>query len=306
MSLLRYALAVALVGVISLAVMAWLWPINDDFRSQNPAWNGTGQLSELPGVEPLEKLADLPAETAGTTFIVVPYLAFGPDELAALDGFLEAGGTLIVANDYGYGNQILEHLGVPGRFSGEALLDPLHRYKNDWLPLITRYEGDALTQGVASLVLNHATTLEGVAAADVLAWSSSFSFLDLDGNGEWNEAEPQGPFPVITSQPLAQGRLVLVADPSLFINGMEELGDNLAFAYNIASNAPGGLFIDQSHLPPSSLHKAKDVLEVFRNAAVTPAGRLGLVLLPLLIIPLLLWAGKKDSRSNGRGDRDDS
>ena len=306
MSLFRYALAVAVVGVIALAVMAWFWPINDDFRSQNPAWNGSEQLSELPGVEALEKLADLPAEAAGTTLIVVPYIAFSLDELAALDGFLEAGGTLIVADDYSYGNQLLEHLGVATRFSGVVLLDPLHSHKNGWLPLVSHFRGDALTEGVASLVFNHATILEGMAAADVLAWSSSFSFLDVDKNGVWSEAESQGPFPVIASQLLAQGHLVIVADPSIFINGMEELGDNLTFIENIASNAPGGLFIDQSHLPPSSLHKAKDVLEVFRDAAVTPAGRLGLVLLSVVVIPLLMWTGKKAISPNGKGDGDDS
>ena len=61
--------------------------------------------------------------------------------------------------------------------------------------------------------------------------SSSFSFLDLNENGTHEDDEPFGPLPVICRETIADGQVVLVADPSLFINSMNPIDENEIFIY---------------------------------------------------------------------------
>lgn len=309
MSLPRFLLAVSLVMVILLAVMAWFLPSNDDFSVENPSWNGVQSLSPLVPALPLELLSQLPPSPQGAALILIPYLPFSQAELEVLAEFVGGGGSLFLADDYGYGNQVLEYLGLSVRFSGSALLDPLVCYKNQWLPRILRLTSSPVTTDVDSLVFNHATSLSHVAEDDILARSSSFSFLDIDGDQKWDEGEPKGPLPVISSHQLSSGQVIVIADPSIFINSMAALDGNQRFIENISAITSGGLYIDQSRLPPSNLHEAKKLLSGFHDFAVTPLGTLGLVIVPLLVIPVLLWPGrnkKADGQMLGKGDTNDN
>ena len=300
MTLRRYGLVLTLALVVALAVLAWFLPSNEDFRTENPSWNGSGDFSALVSALPLISLADLPPAPAGTGLILVPYREFSQSELTALEGYVSDGGILFLADDYGFGNQVLNHLGLELRFAGVALLDPLASYKNQQMPRLTRLAESPLTDGLEILVLNNATSLTGVADEDVLAWSSSFSFLDINDNDAWDEGEATGPLPVISEHRLGTGRVIAVADPSLFINGMAPLEDNLGFIQNVAAMAPAGLYIDQSHLPPSSLHQTKDLLADLRDFIVTPGGTVALVIVFLIVTPLLAWPPKKNRKDTER------
>ena len=300
MTLRRYGLVLTLALVVALALLAWFLPSNEDFRTENPSWNGSGDFSSLVSASPLGSLTDLPTVPAGTGLVLVPYLEFSQSELAALESYVSGGGSLFLADDYGFGNQVLNHLGLELRFSGVALLDPLASYKNQQLPRLARLTEGPLTAGLEILVLNNATSLTGAVDEDVLAWSSSFSFLDINDNDAWDEGEAVGPLPVISVHRLGEGRVIAVADPSLFINGMASLYDNLGFIQNVAAMAPVGLYLDQSHLPPSSLHQTKDLLTDLRDFIVTPGGTVALVIVFLIVTPLLTWPPGKNRKDTER------
>jgi len=291
--------------VIILTAVVWFMPSGEDFRADNPSWNGTREISSLPGALPVLSLSDLPPSPGGSlaglspsptgaTLILIPYLDFTPAELEALDSFVTGGGTLVLADDYGHGNQVLEYLGLEARFSGQALLDPLACYKNKWFPRVSRIIPSPLTDDTGELVLNHATCLVEVETIDVLALSSTFSFLDLNGNESSDEGEPAGPLPVISRHDLGSGEVVLIADPSIFINSMDTFGSNATLVQNIAAITTSGLLIDQSHLPPSSLHHVKGLLAGVRGSLITPAGAVGLVIAALAITLVPVWYKKGD------------
>jgi len=289
MNLHKFLVALTVAIVITLAAVMWFTPTNEDFRTGNPFWNGTKEATLSHSFSPLETLASLPSSPGGSNLILIPYLQFSPTELETVHNFIIQGGTLILADDYGYGNQILEYLGFRARFSGQPLLDPLINYKTEWFPKISRFKSSSLTNNIDNLVLNHATCLLEVEAADVLASSSSFSFLDLNGNQIREESEPVGPLPIIAQHNLGSGQVILIADPSLFINGMETLGDNDKFIQNIAALTTSDFLIDQSHLPPSNLHQTKNLLASIRGALITPLGTIGMVVLVLAITLMPLW-----------------
>ena len=289
MELRKFVMILTMALVIILAIVVWLFPSNEDFRAENPFWNGTRDISSSFPASPLASLSDLPPSPQGSTLILIPYLDFTPAELGELKSFVTQGGTLVLADDYGYGNQILEYMGLKARFSGEILLDPLFNRKNKWFPRISHLASSSVTSNTESLILNHATCLSDVEASDVLALSSSFSFLDLNGNQSWDEGEPTGPLPVISRHSLGSGKMILISDPSIFINSMETIESNYNFIQNLAAITTAELLIDQSHLPPSNLHQTKNLLAYTRNYLITPVGTLGLVILALTITLMPVW-----------------
>ncbi len=285
MGLRKYLIILTAALLLVLAVAIWFYPSNEDFRTENFFWNGTGETLGSYEVSPLESFSELPQRPAGTTLLLIPYLYFTSDELAELNSFVSRGGTLVLADDYGHGNQVLEYLGIKVRFSREVLLDPLSNYKNKWFPVIARLKDDPLTANTDSLVFNHATSLVNVENSDVIAFSSMFSFLDLNSNQTWDNEESTGPFPVISQHKLGRGQILLIADPSIFINSMEPLGGNSNFIKNIAAAATSGFIIDHTHLPSSNLHQTKDILERARGLLAAP---LGILLVMVLILALTL------------------
>ncbi len=106
----------------------------------------------------------------------------------------------------------------------------------------------------------------------MVAYSSTFSFLDVNGDGSSNNNEPNGPFPVVAYSPVGQGIVVAVADPSLMINGMIGLDDNLQFINNVVGVQGGSsaVFADQSHLPKEPLDDAKATIAVVYGAVSSP------------------------------------
>jgi hypothetical protein len=291
-ALRRFLAVIAAFTLVALLLAAWFLPDSEDFRVANRSWNGLSGLDGTFSFRPLASLDDLPAATEGSTLVIIPYLDFTAPQLEKLGRYVARGGSLILADDYGYGNRLLAHLGLRARFSGQVLLDPLVNYKNEYFPRVVRFEPDPVTDGLDSLVLDHATSLTGTDAADVLALSSSFSFLDDNGSGARDDGEPAGPLPVVARTRLGQGRVVIVADPSIFINSITPLGDNARFIQNLADASPA-LYIDQSHLDASELGLTRGRLKAARGVLAGPPGTVLVVAAAVIIVMLPVWRREK-------------
>jgi len=288
----RFLLIITVTLLIALILTVWFFPSNDDFRVDNPFWNGIRDVRADFQVQPLDSLADLPSSPDGATLLVRPYQSCTSAELEHLNQFVARGGNLIMADDYGHGNQILESLGLEARFSGQILLDPLINYKNKHFPRIIHVQPDPLTVNTDHLVFNHATSLINIAGSNTLALSSPFSFLDYNGDGTRDSGEPTGPLPVISRHGLGSGQVILISDPSLFINSMDTIASNDSFIQNIAANTPV-LYIDQSLLTSSELHRTKSWLQQVRSLFSTPAGTAVLVLAAIIVALIPIWQKKK-------------
>ena len=291
-------LVILAAGIMLLIVLAaWFLPLDEDFRMENPFWNGFRNLSASYPVQSLESFADITLLSRGTTLILVPNISLTSGELEQLNSYIKEGGRLILADDYGHGNQILEYLGLEVRFSGEVLLDPLINYKTEYFPKIIHFTSDPLTINTESLVLNHATCLVSTTDDSAIALSSSFSFLDRNENGTYEDDEISGPLPVICREMLGDGQVVLVADPSLFINSMNAIDENEGFIQNIADTTTS-LYIDQSHLPPSDLHRTKILLARGREHLASPLMTAGLVALVVVITLKPVWYKRKERQND--------
>lgn len=291
MSFRKFIFIVTAILLTTLIIAIWYFPPNDNFRIENPFWNGLGDIMKQYPVQGINSLADLPSSPEGTTLIAIPYLEYTTAEIRQLREFGTRGGRIILADDYGYGNGVLEGLELKPRFTNQVLVDPMVNYKNEQFPRIIHLLPDPMTEGVDNLVLNHATSLINVESADILALSSSFSFLDTNNDGKRSDDEIEERLPVISRHSLGQGQLILIADPSLFINGMTFEG-NTSFIRNISAGS-SIIYIDQSHLPPSEILQTKDWLQQTRYLFSTPAGILGITLTALVLTTIPLWRKKR-------------
>lgn len=275
--------------VLALTVLVWFFPSNDDFRVENKYWNGASETLNGP-FRPIEALFDTPA---GATLLLIPYLSLTDAELQAVKDLVNLGGTLILADDYGSGNKVLEFLNFKTRFSGLPLLDPLVNYKNQWFPRIVNLSESPITEGIENIVLNHGTALVNVLPEEVIARSSAFSYIDLNANAKQEADEPSGPHPVVSRHSLGSGQVILIADPSLLINGMSTIENNRKFLQNIAALKTSPLLFDQSHLMPSNLHQTKNLLAGGRRSLASPLGTLGVVALALGVTLLPFWRERR-------------
>ena len=291
MKTLKLLALLMLAITISFCIIVWFYPPTDDFVVGNPFWNGLSVYSNEAKAVPLKSYNNLPSSARGTALIVIPYEPFTAVELAQLNNYVSSGGTLVLMDDYGFGNQVLSGLGLNMRFTGQPLLDPLYNYKNEWLPKITNFANSTVTSNVTSIVLNHATCLNSTSGATVIASSSSFSFLDVKDSGTWDSSDPTGPFPYAAYEKMGEGYVVAVADPSIMINSMIEMGSNLQFIENVvrlAGSSPQ-IFIDQGHLPQAPLDAAKTDLNAVYAVTSSPIVTLSLIVVIVVISLHSIW-----------------
>jgi hypothetical protein len=263
--------------IVSLLCISF-FPSIQDFMEYNTLWNGIRRsLNEL-NASTIDSLQGLTKLQSKSILICIPNIQYNNDELERLKTFVDGGGTLVVMDDYGYGNSILEYLNIGCRFSGNPLLDPLFCYKNQWFPKITNFS-PLVSQDVEVVVLNHATSLVNTENTEVVAWSSSSSFLDQNGNESWDKGELKGTLPVATKLRFGEGAIILVSDPSILINSMLGRDDNLLFIINLlGSEANGGqILLDTSHLVKKPMDITKSKLIYIKDVLSQPYAVLGIV-----------------------------
>lgn len=278
-------------GVVVLTV--WFFPTTTDFRTQNPFWNGLRSLERQFQITLLESLSALPKEPRGSVLVVIPYLQVDDADVARLRSYLEGGGVVILADDYAYGNSVLEGLGVEARFINAPLIDPLFNYRTEYFPLATKLAPSPLTDEVSSIALNYAAALEGDGLT-VVASSSAFSYLDLNSDGVRDGGDPLGPLPVVGLTTIGRGNLILVADPSVFIDAMLGAGDNGQFVQNLLAS-PGTdprVFLDGAHLPSSRLDETKIGLAFVQQVVAEPGALAALIFILTLIFVSPWWLRK--------------
>lgn len=292
------ALVAVVVGCLAVVVV-WLYPSRADFNPANISWNGLSGFAGEYRIIPLPSLVPLPAhDSGGNVLVIIPYRPVSRADTARIKRFLETDGVVMLLDDFGFGNQVLAGVGLSARFAGAALLDPLFHYKNRWLPKIITVP---LLPSGGTLILNHATALAKTSGMTVIAQSSAYAFLDLNRNGRADPGEPGGPLPVAAWERVGGGVLVAVADPSLLVNSMLDLGENREFVrrvLHLAGEHPR-VFLDEGHLPMTRLDRAKVALRSAR-AAITTVPVLLMLLLAGIMGPLVTLFREEPSNAGSR------
>jgi hypothetical protein len=255
-------LAVVALTLIISALCIWFYPSLQDFMETNTAWNGIRKFSDDYSAVNTASLAALGDYEEGGVLVAIASQTYNEEDLERIKLYVNQGGTLLLMDDFGYGNSILSYLGLSARFSNKPLLDPLFCYRNQNLPRITDFTPRVKAAGIEVIVLNHATTLSDIAGEQAIARSSAASFLDTDESGNWSEGEPKGPFAVAAEIKLGKGIVYAVADPSIIINTTFGRDNNEAFIKYLITRRgePGTVTVDASRLLKSPLDIGKERL----------------------------------------------
>jgi hypothetical protein len=221
-----------------------------DFSTYNPDWNGGVQtrefLSENHQVIVMPVRSDLasfgPNETA---FIILgPSGNFSENDIYTIRKFVESGGLLVLGDDFGSGNELLNNLTTSVSFSNMLLQDDVNFWKNSTFPVAA-----TSIVNVSNITMNYATSLVITGTSiKVLAITSSFGRISK------NESErgQQGSYPVIAHFSYGKGEIVAVADPSIFINSMLPMEENNLLLEELVGNRTTVIFDEMGRMPPLS------------------------------------------------------
>jgi hypothetical protein len=237
---MRIRTVFALVGCALLILAAVLFvhlaSTTEEYSRYNIQWNGTSNLYDMAeergGVE-IRSPAELGGYTGAYLLLIAPDTELDNDAAESYRSFLERGNTIILADDFGTGNQILESVGssiriLPGNLSSMDM-----EYSDPHTVITYRTANATLIDGVETLMLNRPAALEG---GEVLVQTSILSWIDADGNRHIDASEALGKYGVMARETIGNGEIYVIGDPSLFINAMVGLGgvrDNHRLIENI-------------------------------------------------------------------------
>ena len=209
-----------------------------DFSVFNTNWNGVSKFGKLL----YEKSEIVPIISSfnvvdfekmnGTLLIIGPDMGYSNLEIEKIRKSLENGGTLVLIDDFGTGNQILRGLNLTARFSKTSFIDVFYS-KNYNFPELVRILDPKLGAGVNKLILN---VPSAILNAEGKIYTSKVTLLGKN----------QREYPIMTEIEYEKGRIVLFSDPSVFINDMFD--ENKAFIRNFADYIHSDvIYIDEAH-----------------------------------------------------------
>jgi hypothetical protein len=244
------AAGVALAALLMLSV-GYYWPIQEAYHPLNQDWNGCSKIASVTENATFLLSYDKPLPNSTSLLAIIgPSMNFSGRESSSIGNFLKNGGIVLLADDFGTGNSLLEGLNVSARFSGEPLADLYYYSKNPDFPIITDFSPSRATDNLSAIVLDRPSYLNTGNSSSVIKIGSSspFSFIDPSGTGRPSPNETINSYTVLATVRIGRGLLLLVADPSMFINDMISLYDNVRLFQNALKMGDGSVIFDAAHL----------------------------------------------------------
>jgi hypothetical protein len=253
---------IALSAVLMLSV-AYYWPIQEAYHPLNQDWNGCSRIANMTANTTLLLSYNKPLPNSTSLLAIIgPSMNFTERESSSIGKFVANGGVILLADDFGTGNSLLEQLNVSVRFSEEPLADLYYYSKNPDFPIITDFSRSTATNNLSAIVLDRPSFINAGNSSSVtkIGFSSPFSFIDSNGYGRALANETIASYTVFASVMIGKGLLLLVADPSMFINDMVGIRDNMRLFENALRMGGGSVIFDTAHLANAPLTEGRIML----------------------------------------------
>lgn len=266
-----FILAAGIVIVALVLSLQILGSSKEDFSTYNAQWDGCSRLQDFSAspenrqVFSAFSLNDLGEKDRGVLVVLNPDngVSVTQSDIANIQAFVQKGGSLLLADDFGNANALLDGLalGHTVRFNQSLLVDEMRNWAGSAFPIISVSAPSKVTADVHRIDFNYGTTLDvnstsQPANAQVLAKSGPSSNLtaapqNVEASQNGTGAKTGG-LPVLMSFDYGDGKIMLLSDPSVFANGMLEKGDNAQLYVNIIANLTNGdptapIIFDESH-----------------------------------------------------------
>jgi hypothetical protein len=239
-----------LILVVIILLAFHLSATNLEYSRYNPSWNGTsaffGYLEDSTGYIEIQESRDILPYNASVLFLIGPDGRFSGDEIRNYRSFAEKGNTIVIADDTGGSNVLLEGIGSSIRVIPGNLTSIERVYDDSTSVLAYPVIKEAAFSDNGRILLNK----PGYTSGGVPIYTTSLlSWIDLNGNGRPEPEEHLGRYTVLTSEKIGKGRVYVLSDPGIFINGMLQGGtgaDNTVVIEDF-SGLGEPVLIDQIH-----------------------------------------------------------
>ncbi|AGB02473.1 DUF4350 domain-containing protein [Methanoregula formicica] len=289
---IRYASWIA--GGVFVAALVLLFlhlSANDmEFSRYNTGWNGTSAFFSDLGRDRTIEVFDpgvLDKQPGNATLLILaPHRSPTEREIAGYKAFLAGGHTIILADDFGAGNEILAGIGSRVTITPVNISSLDRQYADPYLIIAYRTQETGPFVMPSEITLNGAALLEG---GSPLVLTSVMSWADRNANNRLNAGEEMGTLPVMVQESIGPGRLVVLSDPSIFVNTMylqPENANNRALIDNLTTQ-DSFLLIDQMNSRTADAKGLSGILHVVRNTVIIE------ILIFCLLILGIAWAWRK-------------
>jgi hypothetical protein len=279
--------------------VAYYWPIQEAYHPLNHDWNGCSRIANTTSNTTLLMSYDRPLPNSTSLLAIIgPSVNFTEHESSNIDRFLADGGTVLLADDFGTGNSLLEGLNVSARFSKEPLADLYYYSKNPDFPIISNLSPSPATDNLNAIVLDRPSYINIGNSSSVtkIGSSSPFSFIDLSGNGRPLTNENINPYTVLATVRIGRGIMLLVADPSMFINNMIGIYGNMRLFQNALKMGGSSVIFDTTHLARAALTDLRIALRDGLDSL--PLGMYISIILIAVLVPFFSFQLLRHSREN--------
>jgi hypothetical protein len=222
------------------------------YSTTNLLWDGINQFSSIYHTTNLYDLSDLKVMDQDTTLLIVgPTKNFSYDESSRIKAYMEQGGSVIIMDDYGTSNTLLNDIASSITLYQTPLCQYDSYYVNPNFPIIKDFTSRGSIYRNSSLTLNYPVSLNVSGDAVVLATTSTQGWIDSDYDGLIWGGEPLNVYPFMASEIYKKGSLTVVGDADIVTNGMINRGGNRNFTTSLLKN--NTIYIDMTHgheVPP--------------------------------------------------------
>jgi hypothetical protein len=280
-------IAAFIVLLSAIAICMHVSTNNQEFSRYNVQWNGTSQLfSEIEdrGGISIVVTGNLESYEDALLLCIAPNRSFTGEEKIYYRSFLQRGSTLFIADEDGAANSLLEDLGSNIRIIPRNLSSVDMEFSDPRSVIAYVTGNDTLTANISSIVLNSPAFIEG---GTPLMSSSLLSWVDSNGNLRIDSGEVLERSNVLVLEHVGEGRLYVLSDPSVFINGMETLDirDNRKFIETLLASSPT-LLIDQVHSRTSSGEGVIKMVNMVKNTMII---KISVISSTILAFAYLYW-----------------
>jgi len=282
-------------GIVLLAagllLTAQLFGNNLEFSRYNTGWNGTSSffasLDRHRVTDIIDPAGLAPYRNNTLLLIIAPERQPTGQETAAYRSFVERGNIILLADDFGTGDTILRGIGsriviLPGNLSS---ID--RAYNDPYFVVAYPVANVSPVRSISAIVLNRPAPLE---RGDPLLTSSIMSWIDTNGNKRIDPDEMMGRFAVMAHEKVGRGEIIVLSDPSIFINSMQDPDakwDNRRLIDGLVERADPVL-VDQMNSRTTGTEGMSTILHVMKTTLSIEI----IFIIVLLLIAAVAWKRK--------------
>jgi len=282
-------ITIGLLMVAAMVLILHLSTTGQEFSRYNIGWTGTSDFFstlDRHTTKDIVRPSDLGGYTGATLLLIAPDHAVTREEGTFYRDFIARGNTLLLADDFGSGNSLLQSMGSSIVIRQENLSSVDRAFDDASMVVVHPVRETGFFPAGSSLVLDQAASLSG---GEPLLNTSVFSWVDSTPDGELGAGEVLGICTVMAQEKIGSGTLYVLSDPSIFINGMSDPGApyaNRLFRDTLA-DTPGPLLVDAYSSRTSHADTIGEIIQLVRS---TPAYRF---MIAALLMAALVFAWQR-------------